>query len=573
MKSARAFIGGGILVGWVWLGVARLAVAAEQDAPRVAVAAYGEQGMVASVAPLATEAGVNALKSGGNAIDAAVAVGLTLGVVDGANSGIGGGCFMLVRRADGSMVALDGREMAPAAATRDMFIRKGVADTELSQTGALASGVPGSLAVYDYAVKHFGRKTLKELILPAADIAANGFEVSDGYAERLKSVAKGLEKFPSSRAIYFKADGKPYGKGDLLRQKDLAGSYRKIAAKGVDWFYRGAFGTLVEAWMKANGGIMTAQDFRDYHICAREPLVTTYRDYEIVTFPPPSSGGVHVAEMLNILEAFDLKKMDEVTRLHVIAEAMKLAFADRAYWLGDPDFVNVPRGLVEKQYGAELAKKINLEHTTVVPGHGLPPGWDKEFFKQHTTHFSVADAEGNWVACTATVNTSYGSKVVIPGTGVVMNNQMDDFSAQPGVANFFKLIGGEANAVGPGKRPLSSMSPTMVLKNKQPILALGAAGGPTIISQVLFALVNILDMGMSPEAAMAAPRLHHQWSPDELSVERAMPAELRKALEARGHKLTLTKAIGVTQMVGRTKDGKGFVGVADPRGGGKAEGW
>jgi gamma-glutamyltranspeptidase/glutathione hydrolase len=454
-----------------------------------------------------------------------------------------------------------------------MFIRKGIADTELSQTGSLASGVPGSLAVYDYAVQHFGRKTLKELILPAAEIAGNGFEVSEGYAARLKSVAKGLGKFPSSRAIYFKADGKPYGKGDLFQQKELAASYRSLAEDGVDWFYRGVFGTMVESWMKANGGIMTAQDFRDYHICVREPVVTTYRDYEIVTFPPPSSGGVHVAEMLNILEAFDLKKMDEATRLHVIAEAMKLAFADRAYWLGDPDFVNVPRGLVDKKYGAELAKKINLEHTTVVPGHGLPPGWDKEFFKQHTTHFSVADAEGNWVACTATVNTTYGSKVVIPGTGVVMNNQMDDFSAQPGVANFFKLIGGEADAVGPGKRPLSSMSPTMVLKDKQPILALGAAGGPTIISQVLFALVNVLDVGMSPEAAMSAPRLHHQWSPDKLSVERAMPVELRKALEARGHELTLTKSIGVTQMVGRTKDGKGFVGVADPRAGGKAEGW
>jgi gamma-glutamyltranspeptidase/glutathione hydrolase len=382
-----------------------------------------------------------------------------------------------------------------------------------------------------------------------------------------------LWQFPASREIYFKNSRQTYGAGDTLKQKNLAASYRHIADEGVDWFYRGAFGDVVDKWMKRNGGILTAQDFRNYHICLREPITTTYRGYQIVAFPPPSSGGVHVVEMLNILESFDLKKMDETTRLHVIAEAMKLAFADRAYWLGDPDFVNVPRGLVDKQYGSELAKKINLEHTTVVPSHGLPPGWDKEFFKQHTTHFSVADAEGNWVACTTTVNTSYGSKVVIPGTGIVMNNQMDDFSAQPGATNYFKLIGAEANAVGPGKRPLSSMSPTMVLKDKQPILALGAAGGPTIISQVLFSLVNILDMGMSLDEAMSQPRLHHQWSPDQLMVEKTMPPELLKALEARGHEVGVTSAIGATQMVGRTKDGKEFIGVADPRASGKAEGW
>lgn len=529
--------------------------------------------MVATVAPLATEAGVKVLKDGGNAIDAAVAVGLTLGVVDGANSGIGGGCFMLIRRADGSIVALDGREMAPGAATRDMFIRNGKADPELSQTGALASGVPGSLAVYDYAETHFGKKNLKELILPAAEIADRGFVVSAGYARRLKASAKDLWEFGASREIYFKNSRQTYGAGDTLRQKDLAASYRHIAEEGVDWFYRGAFGAAVETWMKKNGGIVTAQDFRDYHILLREPVSTMYRGYEVVSFPPPSSGGVHVVEMLNILEPFDLKKMDEVTRLHVIAEAMKLAFADRAYWLGDPDFANVPRGLVEKKYGAELAKKINPEHTTVVPGHGLPPGWDKEFFKQHTTHFSVADAEGNWVACTATVNTSFGSKVVIPGTGIVMNNQMDDFSAQPGATNYFKLIGAEANSVGPGKRPLSSMSPTIVLKDHQPILALGAAGGPTIISQVLYALVNILDMGMSPEDAMLQPRLHHQWSPDELMVEKTMPLKLRAALAARGRAVGVTSAIGATQIVGRTKDGKEFVGVADPRASGEAKGW
>jgi gamma-glutamyltranspeptidase/glutathione hydrolase len=276
---------------------------------------------------------------------------------------------------------------------------------------------------------------------------------------------------------------------------------------------------------------------------------------------------------LNILEKFDLKAMDEATRLHVIAEAMKLAFADRAFWLGDPDYAGVPRGLVDKKYAAGLAAKIDLKHAVKVE-HGTPEDWqNNQFSQKHTTHFSTADAEGNWVACTATVNTGFGSKVVVPGTGVVLNDEMDDFSTQPGVANYFGLIGAEANAVAPGKRPLSSMSPTIVLKGDKPILALGAAGGPTIISQVLMALVNILDLGMPPQVAIAQPRLHHQWSPDELSVERTLPMKLQKALEESGHKLNVKAAIGVTQIVGRTADGKKFVGTADPRAGGEAKGW
>lgn len=545
----------------------------QTSASPIPQAAYGSHGMVASVNPLATEAGVNILKNGGNAIDAAVAVALTLGVVDGHNSGIGGGCFMLIRRADGSVTAIDGREMAPAAATHDMFIRDGKGDTELSQTGALASGVPGALAAYDFAVKHYGRKSLQDLILPAAAIAEHGYEVDRHFTNRIYAEEKYLAQFASSRAVFFKSDGSPYQQGDIFRQPDLAATYRNIATHGSDWFYRGPFGAAVESWMKDHGGIMNAQDLKSYHICLREAVTTRYRDYKIITFPPPSSGGVHVAEILNILEPFHLKTMDEATRLHVIADAMKLAFADRAYWLGDPDFANVPRGLVDKKYAAGLARKINLNHSTPVPSHGTPPDWQTGLFSKHTTHFSVADAEGNWVACTATVNTTFGSKVIIPGTGVVMNNEMDDFSTQPGVTNFFGLIGAEANAVAPGKRPLSSMSPTIVLKGNRPILALGAAGGPTIISQVVLALVNILDLGMPPEVAIAQPRFHHQWFPDELTVEKSMPAELQAALEQMGYKLTVKTSIGVTQIVGRTKDGKAFVGVADPRVSGLAEGW
>jgi gamma-glutamyltranspeptidase/glutathione hydrolase len=547
---------------------------AGQSAPLAgAPAAYGERGIVASVNSLATEAGIATLKQGGNAIDAAVAVALTLGVVDGQNSGIGGGCFMLIRRADGSVAAIDGREMAPAAATPRMFVRDGKADARLSQCGALAIGVPGSLAAYDFALKHFGRKSLKELLLPAAAIAARGFKLDAHYARLLGNEQLDLGRFPSSRAVFFKADGHVFAEGDLFRQPDLAATYRAVADRGVDWFYRGPFAEAVETWMKSNGGLMTANDLRNYHISLREPIAESYRKYKIVSFPPPSSGGVHVIEILNILENFDLKAMDEATRLHVIAEAMKLAFADRAYWLGDPDFASVPRGLLDKKYAADLAHKIDLRHTTIVTSHGQPPNWQSNVFKKHTTHFSVADAERNWVACTATINTTFGSKVVIPRTGVVMNDQMDDFSAQPGVANYFGLIGAEANAVAPGKRPLSCMSPTIVLQDDQPILALGAAGGPTIISQVVLTLVDMLDLGETPDVAMAQPRIHHQWSPNELVVEKSLPATLQEALVQRGHKVKVLGSMAATQIVGRTADGKRFIGVADPRVPGQAEGW
>lgn len=538
--------------------------AAEAPAPR---------GMVASVHPLATEAGLNVLKSGGNAVDAAVAVGLTLGVVDTHNSGIGGGCFMLILLANGKIVAIDGREMAPAAATRDMYLRNGKADTELSQTGALASGVPGELAAFDFAVRHYGKKPLSDLILPAAEIAEKGFAVTESFAARLRGEVKDLARFEASRAIFL-PNGEPLQVGEVLRQPDLAATYRAIAEQGSDWFYRGPFAQAAGKWMQANGGIITAADFANYHLVLREPVTTTYRGKKIVSFPPPSSGGVHVVQMLNILERFKLAKLDEATRLHVIAEAMKLAFADRAYWLGDPDYADVPRGLISKRYARSLANKIKRDRASEVPSHGTPSNWERDLFKKHTTHFSVADEEGNWVAVTATINTSYGSKVVIPGTGVVMNNQMDDFSIQPGVRNAFGLVGAEANAVAPGKRPLSSMSPTIVFDGRKPIIALGAAGGPKIISAVLQELIAMIDLGMTPAEALAAPRIHHQWSPDELMVEKRLPEALQAALAQRGHTVKELNALSVSQIVARSPDGKGFVGAADPRAGsGSAQGW
>lgn len=531
------------------------------------------RGFVAAGHPLATRAGLDVLREGGNAIDAAVAVGLTLGVVDGANSGIGGGCFILIRLADGRVVAIDGRETAPATATRDMFVREGKADPALSQTGALASGVPGALAAYEHALRHHGTRALADLLLPAADLAGRGFPLEEHEVARIREAAEDLAPFAASRDIFLTSDRKAPEVGQVLRQRDLATTYRAIAAQGVGWFYRGPFAERTAVWMAANGGLLSAQDFREYRVKPREPLVTTYRQWTIIGFPPPSSGGLHVAQILNILEHFDLAPLPAAERAHLLAEAMKLAFADRAHWLGDPSFASVPRGLADKAYARELAGRISRGRAQPVAGHGTPSGATADVFPRHTTHFSVADAEGNWVACTATLNTAFGSKVVIPGTGVMLNNQMDDFAAQPGVANYFGLIGAEANAVAPGKRPLSSMSPTLVLADGQPIAALGAAGGPRIISATVQNLINLLDFGLPPATALALPRVHQQWRPDELVVDVGLAQSIQQELAWRGHKVRASTGLGQAQAVTRTPDGEAFSGAADPRGHGLAEGW
>jgi gamma-glutamyltranspeptidase/glutathione hydrolase len=493
---------------------------------------------------------------------------LTLGVVDGHNSGIGGGCFILIRRPDGQLIAIDGRETAPALATRDMFIRNGNVDPQLSQNGALASGVPGALAAYDHAVRKYGKMPLNGLLIAAARIAEDGFAIDANYARRLESTAKDLKQFESTRRIFLDGEGQPRKRGDILKQPDLAVTYRAIAADGIDWFYRGPFSKATAEWMRENGGLLTGGDFERYPIRIREPIRSTYRGYEIIGFPPPSSGGVHVAQILNILEQFDLRSMgiNSPEFVHVAAEAMKIAFADRAFWLGDPDFAEIPRGLISKDYAIDLAKRISMNRTTAVPTHSAPPSAASDIFKKHTTHFSTADAEGNWVACTATINTSFGSKVVVPGTGVLLNNQMDDFSAQPGTANFFGLVGAEANAIAPGKRPLSSMSPTIILKDGRPVLSVGAAGGPTIISQTVLAIVATVDFGMEVREALARPRFHHQWKPDELLIETRIGEGVIAELQSRGHKIKRTDAIGATQAVGiESSTPDKLVGVHDPR--------
>ena len=549
------------LLPLVVLGLLNLAdPGAGQAAP-----AQGRDGVVASVQPLATEAGIRTFEAGGNAVDAAVATALTLGVVDGHDSGLGGGCFMLIRLASGEIVALDGREMAPAAATRDMFLTDGKADPEKSQTGALAIGIPGSLKVYETAVEKYGKKTLRDLLLPAADIAENGFPIDAPYARKLARERKDVARFPATRAVFLHEDGSALKEGETLKQPDLAHSYRAIADAGSGWFYHAPYPEMTARWMHENGGIITTGDFAGYQMRAREPLRTTYRGYEIVSFPPPSSGGVHVAQILNILENFDLAHLPEPTRIHVMAEAMKLAFADRAYWLGDPDFTKVPRGLADKDYAKKLAGEISLDHSLSTISHGTPADAEDRVFGKHTTHFCTADAEGNWVACTTTINTSFGSKVIVPGTGILLNNQMDDFSSQPGVPNVFGLVGGEANAVGPRKRPLSSMSPTLVLKDGRPVLSAGAAGGPTIITATVINLVGALDLGLPIDEALAQPRFHHQWVPDELLVEEKMPAETVERLKALGHRINTAPGIAAAQMAGASADGAWLYGASEPR--------
>ncbi len=536
------------------------------------------KGLVATVNPVATEAGLQALRDGGNAVDAAIACALTLGVVDGHNSGLGGGCFMTVRLADGRLITLDGREMAPAAATRDMFVREGKVDSRLSQDGALSVGIPGEFATLAYASTNYGRLPLSRLLEAAARVAEKGFRLDRHYVGRLKETRSLLALFPESEAIFLKGLPAMPSAGDCLRQSDLARSYRQMAKGGVAWFYQGDFARRTAEWMKAHGGVVTAADFARYEVVPRAPVRGTYRGYEIVSFPPPSSGGVHVVEILNILERFDLAAMgdDSAEFAHVVAEAMKLAFADRARWLGDPDFARVPRGLVSKEYAAELARRIRLDRASVVASAGTPPEADRDWFtrerNRHTTHFSTADTEGNWVACTASLNTSFGSKVVVPGTGLLLNNHMDDFSAQPGVPNYFGLVGAEANAIEARKRPLSSMSPALVLRDGQPILSVGAAGGPTIISQTVLAILRVIDFKKSPREALAAPRLHHQWKPDELHVERAWGEGVIAELRRRGHTVAVDASLGAAQAVGRDAQGQ-WAAAADPRGEGAAGVW
>lgn len=555
---------------WLWAAISLFS-----QQPATDFSATAKDCMVATVHPQATDAALAAFDSGGNAVDAAIAAALTLGVVDGFNSGIGGGCFIVIRRPDGSLHAIDGRDLAPAAATRDMYLRDGKPDGTLSQDGPLAVAVPGALAAYERAVREFGKSPFSELISRAAEVAENGFVVDRTFAGILRSQENILRQYRGNWGNLLKPDGSPYAEGENLTQPDLARTYRRIAKQGIDWFYRGPYSKASAEWFADNGGLLTESDFASYRTVVREPLVTEYRGLTIVGFPPPSSGGVHVAQILNILENFDLAELyrnEPVTFYHVVIEAMKLAFADRAFWLGDPDFVSVPKGLVNKEYGKKLAAQIDFRKANATAEHGDPRPFDEATFSKHTTHIAAADAEGNWVAITTTINTTFGSKVVVPGTGVMLNNQMDDFALAPGIPNAFGLVGAEANAIAPGKRPLSSMSPTIVLKDGKPILTLGAAGGPTIITEVVWAIIRSVDLEMGIADAVAQPRLHHQWSPNRVLCESSLDSKIREGLAAMGHQVTTTRSIAVGQAIRFDPSTQRFTGVHDPRTAGKAGG-
>lgn len=536
-------------------------------------AEVSERGAVATVNALATQAGMEVLAHGGNAVDAAVAAAFALGVVDGHNSGIGGGAFVLIRTANGQLIALDGRETAPAKATRDMFIRNGIADTQLSQLGALASGVPGSVMAYERAVALAGAKPFAESIQPAIHLAEKGFSLDHLYATRLAGSADRLAQFPGSRAVLLQPDGQPWPEGHTLIQTDLSSTLKGIAQDGSRYFYQGSFARAVDEWMQRNGGLLSKDDFASYRAVERPPIRFDYRGFQIVSFPPPSSGGIHVAQILGMLEKYKLSELDESDRYHVLGEAMKLAFADRAYWLGDPDFTDVPPELIDKAYLSRQAARIDLSRVITVQTHGDPtqtlspsdPVNDAtDLFLKHTTHIAAADYAGNWVAITTTVNTDFGSKVIIPGTGVIMNNQMDDFSTQPGVPNAYGLVGAEANSIQPGKRPLSSMSPTLVIKDGNPMMTLGAAGGPTIITQVVQTLINTLDLKLPLDQALSKSRIHQQWRPDSLFVEGNLPANIRTELEKKGHSLKELGPYGSTQAILMGQDGK-LIAVSEPR--------
>lgn len=535
----------------------------------------GKRFAVATVNPLATDAAIQVFDDGGNAIDAAIAAALTLAVVDGHNSGLGGGCLILIRTAQGELVAIDGRERAPDMASADMFLVDGAPSTDASQTGPLASGVPGALAAYEQARRRHGSQPLDRLVQSGIKVARDGFVINEHLGEVLEREQAKLGQFKGTRDVYFKPNGQVYAAGEHFVQPGLARTLQAIAREGIDWFYQGEFANRTAQWMRDNGGLLSQQDFADYEAVLRPPVISNYRGYTVVGFPPPSSGGVHVAQALNMLESYDLLAMynaSPVETTHVITEVFSRVFADRAHWLGDSDYSPVPKGLIDRRYSAALVETIDRTKATPVPSHGTPPQWKQDLFGRHTTHIATADADGNWVAITATINTSFGSGVVIPGTGVVLNNEMDDFSIHPGEPNAFGLIGSENNAVAPGKRPLSSMSPTMLLdKHGQPRLTIGAAGGPKIITQAILGIVRYVDFKHPIEHALSAPRFHHQWRPNVLGVEGTTPRDWVRELVDRGHTVRTLPSAGVTQAIVASDDGT-LTAVSDPRVPGKAAG-
>ncbi len=527
---------------------------------------YGVQGMVATQEAVASRIGRGILQRGGNAVDAAVAVGFALAVTLPRAGNLGGGGFMLIHLAENQQtVAIDYREKAPAKAHRDMYLdAEGKVDNELSRRHPLAVAVPGTVAGMALALERHGTMSLAEVVAPAISLAEEGITVTPDLSDSLKQLQDRLKRWPSSREIFFEDGERAYEPGERLVQADLAKSLHQIAEKGPAAFYRGKIAKRIVDSVKAHGGVMTLGDLSAYRPALRQPLTGTYRDHTIVTMPPPSSG-CHVIQILNILEHFPLRHLghNSAETIHLLAEAMKLAYADRSRYLGDPDAVEIPiERLLSKDYAAKLRSKIS--RGWAVPADQVMPAYTLPHESPETTHFSIVDRFGNVVANTYTINFSYGSGLVAEGTGILLNNEMDDFSAAPGQPNAFGFIGAEANAIAPGKRPLSSMSPTMVFRGSSPFLVTGSPGGSRIITATLQVITNVIDHGMNVAAASHAIRVHHQGFPDELRVEQGLSSDTIRLLESKGHDIVIKGAMGSTQSILVTEQGF-LLGSSDPR--------
>lgn len=524
-------------------------------------------GMVVAQEGIAAQVGADIMAAGGNAIDAAVATGFALAVTLPRAGNLGGGGFMMIHLAEtGETLALDYREMAPQAATRDMYIGSdGEVDKMLTRSSHLSAGVPGTVAGLLYAHEKYGVLSRRQVLAPAIKLAKRGFTVSYEMSGALKffgRFARGMND--AARSIFFKQGGEPYQPGETLVQSDLAWSLKQISKSGAKAFYEGAIADKLVADMKANSGLITHDDLKRYKVVARLPVETDFYGYTIAAMPPPSSGGVHIIQMLNVLKTADLKAMGQGSAdvLHLMAESMKYAYADRSKYLGDPDFFDVPvRALTSMEYAKSIALKIETE--TATPSSQIGPAQSLPHESEDTTHYSVADRFGNIVSNTYTLNFSYGSGRVASGTGILLNNEMDDFVAKPGVPNAFGLLGGEANAIEPGKRPLSSMTPVIVLKDGKGMLTTGSPGGSTIITVVMQTLVNRLAYGLNIAEATARPRIHHQWLPDRLTVEPHMSPDTVRLLEKKGHNLRTGRVLGATETI-EIRDGV-FFGAADGR--------
>jgi gamma-glutamyltranspeptidase/glutathione hydrolase len=549
-------------------GVMAYAQVAQVARPSVITPAQtitARNGMVVAQEQRAARIGIEILDRGGNAVDAAVAVGFALAVTYPRAGNIGGGGFMVIHLAKtGEDAAIDYRETAPAAATEKMFLdEKGEADPKKSRDSALSIGVPGTVAGLALAHEKYGsgKLTLAELIEPAITLARNGVEIVDDIADTLPLAQPRIARWQSSAPVFLNSDGTVLMPGQDLLQPDLAITLRAIASDGPKGFYEGPVAEKIVAAVRKAGGIMTLDAMKNYRAVLREPIRGTYRGYDIISMPPPSSGGVHLIEMLNILEGYDLAQLSREESLHIIAEAMKRAYADRATFMGDPDAVKMPvAGLISKKYAAALRAQIGQRAT---PSTEIRSGNPADFEGQNTTHFSVIDRDGNAVSNTYTLNFSYGLGLVAEGTGVLLNNELDDFTSKPGTANAYGLVGYNANLPGPNRRPLSSMTPTIFLKDGKPFLITGSPGGSRIISTVLQIIVNVIDFNLAVDQAVSAPRVHHQWQPDELFVEPGISPEILEGLVKRGYKVTPNPPQTSANSIEITADG--YVGAADRR--------